>query len=198
MALERPFDPLSKRSAAQFATPPELGPINLRALTPFQRALLVIDGTVTRFIETYTLEPTETIRIDQVRLYASEDDQWLDIKAGAETGFRRVFIRGRHSGVLYVYAIASVALERIPTDVRRRLEVQGESLGKVLNEKKLETRREVLWYGKEKVLDLPDPVNRLCDGSFYSRTYRIFHKGAPIVLINEKFPAAVAEQPSQY
>ena len=198
MGASRPFDPLTRRFVAQFAKPAELEPVNLRALTPFQRALLVIDGTVTRFIETYTLEPTQTIRIDQVRFNSAEDHQWLDIKEGAEVGLRRVYIQGQHSETLYVYAIASVALERIPAAVLGRLEVQGESLGKVLNRNRLETRREILWYGKEHVADLPEAVAALCDGTFYSRTYRIIHDGAPIALINEKFPVETADQPSQY
>lgn len=198
MGLQKPFDPLSKRFAAQFAKPPQLGPVNLRALTPFQRALLVIDGTVTRFIEVYTLEPVETVRIDQVRFYLTEDHPWLDVREGAEVGMRQVFIKGKHSDTLYLYAIASVALDRIPKDVRRRLEVQGESLGRVLNENKLETRREILWYGKETVTDLPEEVRSLYDGPFFSRAYRIIHAGEPIALINEKFPASIAEQPSPY
>ena len=192
------FDPLTKRFLAQFAKPTELGPVNLRALTPFQRALLVIDGTVTRFIEVYTLEPVETVRIDQVRFYIDEDNKWLDVRKGAEVGLRRVYIKGKISDALYVYAHASVALDRMPQDVRRRLEVQGESLGRVLNDNKLETRREVLWYGKEQVSNLPEAVRELCDGSFFSRTYRIIHKGAPIALINEKFPTAVDKHLSPY
>jgi len=192
------FDPLTRRFVAQFARPAELGPVNLRALSPFQRALLVIDGTVTRFIEVYTLEPTTTVRIDQVRFHITEDHPWLDVKEGAEVGLRRVFIKGQHSGRLYVYAIASVALDRIPPEVRRRLEVQGESLGKVLNENRMETRREILWYGKEQVADLPEAVAELSDGAFFSRAYRIIHNGEPIALINEKFPARIEEQPSPY
>lgn len=194
----KPFDPLSKRFAAQFAKPTELGPVNLRALTPFQRALLVIDGTVTRFIEVYTLEPVETIRINQVRFHIDEDNQWLDVQKGAEVGLRRVYIKGKISDALYVYAHASVALDRIPKEIRKRLEIQGESLGRVINDNRLETRREVLWYGKEHLDDLPEAVRELCDGSFLSRTYRIIHEGKPIALINEKFPASPEKSPSPY
>lgn len=188
MGPSGPLDPLSERFVAQFARPAGLGPVNLRALSPFQRALLVSDGTVTRFIEVYTLEPVDTVRIDQVRVQAREDDRWLGVREGDEVGLRRVYTKGRHSGRLYVYAITSVALGRIPPAVRSRLEVQGESLGRVINETKLETRREVLWYGKEQVTDLPEAVRALCDGAFLSRTYRIMHAGAPLALVNEKFP----------
>ena len=44
---------------AQCAKPLDLEEINLSQLTPFQRALLVTDGTVTRFIEAYTFSPVK-------------------------------------------------------------------------------------------------------------------------------------------
>ena len=44
MTTHEPFDPLSDLFVAQFAKPAQLGGVNLRALTPFHRALLVIDG----------------------------------------------------------------------------------------------------------------------------------------------------------
>ena len=56
--------------------------VNLRALTPFQRALLVIDGTVTKFIEAYVMEPVK-VRIlgnDWHRLSAGHT--WLEADAG--------------------------------------------------------------------------------------------------------------------
>jgi hypothetical protein len=48
------FTPMSDLFVAQFTRPKHLEQINLRSLTPFQRALLVLDGTVTKFIEAYT------------------------------------------------------------------------------------------------------------------------------------------------
>src|SRR3990172_4462473 len=80
--MSHEFDPLSDLFVAQFAKPPDLGIVNLRALTPFQRALLVIDGTVTKFIEAYTMEPV-TVRIishEQRRL--SAENAWLEAEAG--------------------------------------------------------------------------------------------------------------------
>ena len=51
--------------AAQFAKPSDLEEMNLSQLTPFQRALLVIDGTVTQFIEAYTFSPVEVVLLHQ-------------------------------------------------------------------------------------------------------------------------------------
>ena len=50
---------------AQFAKPSDLEEINLSQLTPFQRALLVTDGTVTQFIEAYTLSTVEVVLLHQ-------------------------------------------------------------------------------------------------------------------------------------
>src|SRR3972149_10783383 len=92
--MSHEFDPLSDLFVAQFAKPPDLGIVNLRALTPFQRALLVIDGTVTKFIEAYTMEPV-TVRIishEQRRL--SADNTWLEAEAGAPVLARDAVLGG--------------------------------------------------------------------------------------------------------
>jgi chorismate-pyruvate lyase len=62
----------------------------------------------------------------------------------------------------------------------------------------METYREVLWYGKEQVEELPLPVHNLTQGEFISRTYRIIAGGQPIMLINEKFPADKDWRPSHH
>lgn len=43
------FDPFADLMVMQAARPPHWQPIDLRTLTPFQRALVSIDGTVTKF-----------------------------------------------------------------------------------------------------------------------------------------------------
>ncbi|MFQ5773774.1 MAG: chorismate--pyruvate lyase family protein [Kiloniellaceae bacterium] len=183
-----PFDPFRERFAAQFAKPAELRPIDPRDLTPFQRALLVCDGTVTKFIEVYTMEPVDVACLDCTKFRLTDDDPWLDARPGSEIARRRVILRGARSGALYAYAVASIVLGRLPPEVRERLEVQGQSLGRILSDRRMETRREVLWYGREQARDLPEAVRRLSDGRFLTRTYRIMFGGGPIALITEKFP----------
>ena len=50
---------------AQNDKPADLDGIDLTRLTPFQRALLVTDGTVTRFLEAYTLSAVKIVLIGQ-------------------------------------------------------------------------------------------------------------------------------------
>lgn len=172
-------------------------PVNLRALAPFQRALLATDGTVTKLIEAYTLEPVEVVRLSERRGGAAEADPWLEVEAGADVSRREVLIRGRYSGTLYVYAEALVAMERVPERIRERLVVQGEGLGRLLNEAELETRREVLWHARERLTDLPAAVRSGTDGEFVARVYRIIAGGLPIALITERFPCDLARLPTR-
>lgn len=185
------FDPLKDVLMAQFARPAELATVNLRALSPFQRALLISDGTVTTFLEVYTLEPVELQHLTRVTTELAEDNAWLEAAKGAEIELREVTITGCRSHQLYAYAVATVALDRLPYEARELLDAPGGSLGRVLNRLKLETRREILWYGRERNEQLPDVVRSMQDGSFLCRTYRIVAGGAPIALVHEKFPTLI-------
>ena len=74
-----PYNPLDGVMLAQASRPPVLEALDLQALSPFQRALLVLDGTVTKFIEAYTLEPLEIIRLAQDQHKLSHADPWLEV-----------------------------------------------------------------------------------------------------------------------
>lgn len=192
----QPFDPLQDLLHAQSDKPPELDAVNLRALTPFQRALLVLDGTVTKFIEAYTMQPLEIIRLDQATEVLERDHHWLAAPKGTHVGLRQVLIHSKYRREAYAYAVSLLVFERLPEHVRHGIEVQGEGIGRLLNDMALETRREVLWYGREHLDELPEIVQRRAGNDFISRTYRIISKGQPIALINEKFPVGLDRPPS--
>lgn len=78
--------------------------------------------------------------------------------------------------------------ERLPQEVRCQLQVENRGLGSILLNSLIEERREVLWYGHERVTNLSSDIEQLTGKDFLSRTYRIIVGGKPIMLINEKFP----------
>jgi len=192
------FDPLKKIQTAESAMPKELSKLNFRTLTPFQRALMVTDGTVTKFIEAYTLDPVEIIRLNQKLYFLEEYHPWLEAGKGTEVMFREVMIRGIYSHTLYVHGVSYIVPDRLQDDMRRRLEVQGEGIGRILNDAQMETRREVLWFGRERAADLPREISRMSDGEFVSRAYRIITDGKPIVMINERFPVMTDTLPQHH
>lgn len=182
------FDPFAELLTAQAARPTQLGLANLRALTPFQRALVSIDGTVTKFIEAYKLEPVESILLHQQTQPLPTDHPWLAVPAHSEVVARQVLLRGRYSATVYAYAVSLLVPARLPAYLLHDLEKEPAGLGRVLLNSQIENRREILWYGPETITDLPPEISHYTGNEFISRTYRIIASGQPLMLINEKFP----------
>ena len=65
MEIASSFDPLADLMIAKASRPAELGELELCMLSPFQRALLVLDGKVIKFIEAFTMEPLDIVRLSQ-------------------------------------------------------------------------------------------------------------------------------------
>lgn len=187
-AAQAHFDPLEDLFVAQFAKPADLHPVNLRALSPFQRALLTIDGTVTKFIEAFTMEPVDVTLLSQDVRNLLVDHEWLEAPAGSSVVAREVVLAGRYRGNVYSYAPSLLMVDRLPEAVQAELTSNPGGLGKILLASRVESRREILWYGRERLEETPPGVPGLRPGEFISRTYRIISGGQPIMLINEKFP----------
>lgn len=184
-------------AGAQFARPAALHPVNLRALSPFQRALILIDGTVTRFIEAYAMEPLDVLRLEQTTRSLTTDSPWLELSHGDVADVRRVLLRGRVSRKVYVYASSLLVPSRWPPAARDRLEGGTEGIGRIVESAKMETRREILWYGRERVRVESRGVSEAPD-EWISRAYRIIWHGRPIALINERFPQELEALPSHH
>lgn len=185
------FDPFSDLLQAGDAKPAHLQRIDLRTLTPYQRALLAIDGTVTKFIEAYSLEPVEVIRLKQEEQSLAADHPWLEVPKGTPVVARQSLLHGYYSNIVYAYAVSLFVPSRLPEDMLQRLAVEPGGLGRVLLGSQIENRREVLWYGREQLTDLPEEISQLTGDTFISRTYRIIAYSRPTMLINERFPVNV-------
>lgn len=169
--------------------PENLEPVRADELSPFQRLLLITDGTVTRTLEAYAVEPIDVVCLDQEEDVLTEYHPWIEAETGTRVLVRRAILRGKHSETIYCYASSLIALERAPQIVREGLTSEGESegLGDLLNRCQTETFREHLWCGIEHADHLPESLVHLVGTSFLSRTYRIFFEGSPLALIDEKF-----------
>ncbi len=162
--------------------------LDLRTLEPLQRALLVLDGTVTKFLEAYFLEPVEVLLINQEQQVFTNDHVELEVPSGTDVMIREVILRGRYSAIAYAYATSLLVLSRLPEAMLEQLEVEPSGIGRVLMNSRIESRREILWYRHEEVESLPEEIECLVGSKFLSRAYRIVANSRPIMLINEKFP----------
>ena len=177
---------------AQNVRPENLKEINLARLTPFQRGLLVTDGTVTRFIEAYTLSPVEVVLLQQTKQMLPAEHIWIKLHAGEEVISRQVVLQTHSqdapSPIIHTYADSLIVLQRLPQSLLDGLASDKQGLGGLLRRSGLETRRELLWCGIETLTDLPSAIAHLEGETFISRTYRVFTDQEPLMLINEKFP----------
>jgi len=182
------FDPATGVFIAQDHRPAALRDVNLRDLSPLLRALLVIDGTVTKFLEAYTLEPVTVTRLSQRCTVIKDQHHWLQAAAGARIIDRQVMLTGSETGRLYAYARSSIVPDRLSETMCLGLDAEPGGLGKIMLDGELETRREGLWYGCEQLPDVPPPVAELYTGDFVTRTYRVFADALPLMMITEHFP----------
>ena len=177
---------------AQNEKPATLKEINFAGLTPFQRGLVVTDGTVTQFIEAYTLVPVEVLLLHQKKQPLFTENRWLQLPAGEEVISRQVILQTyqetESSPLIHTYADSLIALKRLPKPILEGLESNKQGLGRLLQHSGLETRRELLWCGIETLKGLPSAIAHLEGETFISRTYLVLSNQEPLMLINEKFP----------
>ncbi len=177
---------------AQASKPARLAEIKLSRLTPFQRALLVTDGTVTRFIEAYTFSPVEVVLLHQAQETLCAEHVWLELPTDTQILNRQVVLQtpatNSHAPRIHAYAASQIVTERLPKSILAGLESGIEGVGMLLKKSMIETRRNLLWWGVEHDVDLPKSIQHLETEPLLSRTYNVIAEGLPIMLITEKFP----------
>lgn len=176
------FDPLADLIVGSGERPPGWAPINLRTVGPLLRALLVTDGTVTKFLEAVMVEPIHVVVLRQEEICLESDNVELRAEAGERAIRRDVELLGERSGRNYVEASSVLMPDRLPAELVRRLDSHPQGLGRLLLEASLETRREVLWYGRERPGGPSKAAGRI------RRTYRVISGGQPLMMITESFP----------
>jgi len=183
-----PFDPLAAFFIAQASRPDVVEAVAAADLSPWQRGLLVVDGTVTTFLEAWALEPIRVTRLWQKASRLAAADPWLAAAPGAAVLDRAVLLTGGTSRRCFAYAESRILAERLPEAMRRDLDTGAAGLGQILLRSGLDSRREGLWYGRERGRPVPAAVAALTAADFLVRSYRVSAGGQPLMLITERFP----------
>ncbi len=202
-AVSAPFDPAARLFLAQDLRPAGLAAVGPGELSPLQRALLVIDGTVTSFLSAWAMEPVSVTPLAQRSIVLARDGaeaggrrlpaDWLEAPAGTPALERAVVLTGADSGRLFAFAESVICTERLPAALRAGLQSGGQSLGQLLLLPGFESRRECLWYGREHPAALPSAVAALTPPDFLTRTYRVSAASRPLMVITERFPWSLRE-----
>jgi chorismate-pyruvate lyase len=201
--MSTPYDPAARLFLAQDRRPAHLEGVGPGELSPLQRALLVIDGTVTSFLSAWALEPVIVRPLAQCAGVLPGDAgpaggqplaaPWLEAPAGTPVMTRAVLLVGADSQRLFAFAESVICTGRLPAALRAGLEAGGLSLGQLLLMPGFESRREGLWYGRERPATLPPAVAALTSPDFLTRTYRVSAASQPLMVITERFPWSLRE-----
>jgi chorismate-pyruvate lyase len=162
--------------------------IDPRKLSTLQRILLTTDGTVTEILEAYLYEKMQVVKLSQEMIILQEDIGPMDLKKGDEVIERKILLQGKVSLKNFVYAQSIIVPGRFDQKVQKQLEKSRKPVGQLWLEHKVETFREILDSGKVQANELAGFFQVDEQDMLLHRTYRVFSKGLPIIMITEKFP----------
>ena len=160
------------------------GPVDL------EKILLGGPDTVTHALETLTGESLSAEVICQYPAPAVGNT--LAVTMGQSLTRRTAVLRGRPSGVPYLYAESAFVPERLPDGARHQLEHTGAPIGRVLVAHGLHLTRDPLAPPDE-----PHPTAAVTAsgqwGIVWARAYRLRVDGAPVFAIREWFFGSVLD-----
>lgn len=164
----------------------------LKALSIFQRVLLITDGTVTELLEQYL---GESIKV--VKLYENieEDLNQLSIFhqqfiPAEESVFlkRNTLLQGQKTMNNWLYAESVVIINNLQANFRTDLLDSHEPIGKLWSKYRCETYKIIVDAGEEVAGDLATHFNISPNDKIIARTYTVSSNNKMIMIITEKFP----------
>ncbi len=162
--------------------------IQFQKMDPFLRVLLVTDSTVTRILEAYLWEPISVEKCLQEETFLKQDEPLLGVQKGESVILRRILLRGVRTDKVYTFAESLIRIQLLEPSIQKDLLDGRLGIGELLRDRRLETYREILEFGKEKAgEELALYFKIKGDDPVYYRRYRITMKGLPVILITERF-----------
>jgi len=151
----------------------------------FQSILLDTDGTVTDLIGHIVGEQIHITKLSQEIVTADEPEP-LELPAPTQLLHRTILLSG--AAQHFLFAESFFVIERMSDYLRRELLESQVPIGLLWQQEKLETFREILQQGRENCAALREYFPDINSDQFFTRSYRVFHHGAPLGVITEKFP----------
>ena len=190
--VELSTDVSGPRWLAQAERPPRLADVSFAELPVELRLLLIHDGTLTTALEAYQLAPiVADVEGQEEMLLDANYARWLRAMPGDHALSRRTALRQRLTGRLLVHADVVLLLDRLPDGFSEVLASSAKGLGAAFARLQIETRRELLWFGRTPLRALRAGDQALSGDFGVARCYRLIIDGTPVCCIEETFPDAV-------
>jgi chorismate-pyruvate lyase len=165
-----------------------LGDLVLEELSPLQRILLIADGTVTNLLEVSLDEGMEIVKLMEASYPLAARIELLALDAGHTVLARKILLKGKISRRNWLYADSLIVLERLEPAFQAQLLHSHTPIGKLWIAHQTETYKEIISATRECAGDLAEYFAMQAEDILLSRTYRVFCRKMPVMLITEKFP----------
>jgi len=160
---------------------------DLVAMDPYLRGLLFTDGTVTRTLEVGALSPVAvTVEWQREVAIDSEVAGYLEAPESSPAIERRVTIGLESSPSPLVWAESRILPERLPDGFFDVLGSCRDGIGESLQQVRLESWREMLWFGIDAAPDWGERGEAEAE-TVLRRLYRVIAEARPAILISECF-----------
>jgi beta-ribofuranosylaminobenzene 5'-phosphate synthase len=159
-------------------------------LSKAQQLLLNTDGSVTTLLEVLTGKPVVVTTLLQQVVKADTDRAIdLDITEGDNINYRVVVLKNEDDDRPLIYAESYTPIARLQKEFRHDLMKADVPIGRILAQRKIESRREIRRIETTLNEELCDLFNVPRDIPLLSRTYDIISNGMVLIRITETFPS---------
>jgi beta-ribofuranosylaminobenzene 5'-phosphate synthase len=159
-------------------------------LSKAQRLLLMTDGSVTTLLEVLTGKPVVVTTLLQQVVKADTDRAVdLDITEGDSINYRVVVLMNEDDDRALIHAESYTPIARLQKEFRHDLMKADIPIGRILAQRKIESRREIRRIETTLNEELCDLFNVPRDIPLLSRTYDIISNCMVLIRITETFPS---------
>ncbi len=143
------------------------------------RTLLVSDGTVTRFLEAYFQEPI-LIHVEKHQEQLGSSPLAIELKFCVDERIliREVELQGSLTKHCYAKARSWLRLSRLDREIQTSFQQKQWGIGELLSDRRVESYREILGFW----------IEGAGEQQVVARSYRIWIRSEPTILIEERFP----------
>jgi beta-ribofuranosylaminobenzene 5'-phosphate synthase len=159
-------------------------------LSKAQQLLLMTDGSVTTLLEVLTGKPVVVTTLLQQVVKADVDRAVdLDIVEGDNINYRVVVLKNEDDDRPLIYAESYTPIGRLQKDFRHDLMKADIPIGRIMAQRKIESRREIRSVEEMLNEELSDLFGVPHNIPMLSRTYDIISHGMVLIRITETFPS---------
>ena len=152
------------------------------------RILATTDGTIATILEAYVGEAVRVVKISQAFEAGDSQSPLLPIRPEERVLRRSVVLRGRRTGLNFLYADCIVRADCLPPEILKALVSTDQPMRRIFTEARIGTFEEMVGAGREPAGACARHFDVAPTASPIWRSYRILLGQEPVIVISERFP----------